>query len=190
MALLPHSTRSNQQAAQTARTVARGLGWFSIGLGLAECLMPEAMARRVGLEGKESVLRAYGLREIASGVGILMSRDPEPWVRGRVLGDAIDLGTLTTALRRDNANRVGTGVAMLAVAQVTAIDYACANALAKRSRTNGSRPLIDYSDRSGFPKPPEEMRGVALKDFDVPPAYRIPEALRPWGEQTRPESHV
>ena len=50
-----------------AHTVARGLGWFSIGLGLAECLMPRTMSRVVGLEGKENVLRAFGVREITSG---------------------------------------------------------------------------------------------------------------------------
>lgn len=62
--------------------LARGLGWFSIGLGLAEFLMPQTMARTVGLEGKESLVRAFGLRAIASGAGILMARDPEPWIWG------------------------------------------------------------------------------------------------------------
>ena len=45
-----------------ARGTARGLGWFSVGLGLAECLMPRAVARAVGMAGRESVVRAYGLR--------------------------------------------------------------------------------------------------------------------------------
>ena len=39
---------------------ARGLGWFSVGLGLAECLMPRAVARAVGMAGRESGVRAAG----------------------------------------------------------------------------------------------------------------------------------
>ena len=91
-------------ARRTSRPAASG--WFSIGLGLAECLMPRTMARAVGLEGKENLLRAFGMREIATGVGLLMSRDPEPWVWGRVAGDALDLGALECRLaRRQSAPR-------------------------------------------------------------------------------------
>jgi hypothetical protein len=159
--------------------MARGLGWFSIGLGLAECLMPQSMARAVGLPGKENVLRAIGVRAIATGVGILMSRDPEPWIWGRVGGDMLDLGTLSAGLRPDNSNRIGTVVAMLAVAQVTATDVACAGAL-RRERRAREGPFIDYGDRGGFSRPALQMRGAALSTFETPEGYRIPEALRPW----------
>ena len=37
-------------------SIARGLGWFSIGLGLAEILMPRAMARGLNMRGREQVL--------------------------------------------------------------------------------------------------------------------------------------
>jgi hypothetical protein len=163
----------------SAHLVARGLGWFSIGLGLAECLMPQTMARIVGLGGKENVLRGFGVREIATGVGILMSRDPEPWIWGRVAGDMLDLGTLTAGLRPENPHRTGTLVAMLAVAQVTAADVACAAAL-RREREAREGPFIDYSDRGGFSRPALQMRGAALSTFETPAGYRIPEALRPW----------
>src|SRR4051812_10257258 len=79
---------------RASRTAAQGLGWFSIGLGIAEVLMPRAVARVTGMQGREGLLFACGLREIATGVGILMSRDPTPWVWGRVAGDAIDMATL------------------------------------------------------------------------------------------------
>lgn len=162
-----------------AHRMARGLGWFSIGLGLAECLMPQTMARAVGLPGKENMLRAFGVREIATGVGILMSRDPEPWIWGRVGGNMLDLGTLSAGLRPENSNRTGTVIAMLAVAQVTAADIACAAAL-RRERQAGKGPFIDYSDRGGFARPALQMRGAALSTFETPAGYRIPDALRPW----------
>ena len=170
-----------------AHTVARGLGWFSIGLGLAECLMPRTMSRVVGLEGKENVLRAFGVREITSGIGLLVAQDPEPWVWGRVAGDAVDLGALSAGLRRDNPHRTGTVAAMLAVAQVAAVDVACAKALGRYREAAVSEPVyIDYGDRRGFDRPAGEMRGAALRDFRTPDEYRIPKALQPWDQKGMP----
>ena len=69
---------------ETAHSMARGLGWFSIGLGLAEILAPRALTRGLGMEGHEQIVRAYGVREIATGIGILSSTHPVPWIWGRV----------------------------------------------------------------------------------------------------------
>ena len=161
---------------------ARGLGWFSVGLGLAECLMPRAVARAVGMAGRESVVRAYGLREIATGVGLLASRDPEPWLWGRVAGDALDLATIAAARREEGADRAAANIAMLAVAQVAAVDVACAAALARRrgegQRAQRLRAELRYRDRSGFSKPVGQMRGVA-RDA-IPREYRTPALLQPW----------
>ena len=58
--------------------LAVGLGWFSIGLGLAELTAPDAVARFIGLRDDStttSVLRAYGAREIGNGLAILMQPD-------------------------------------------------------------------------------------------------------------------
>ena len=77
------------------RNVARGLGWFGIGLGLIELLAPRALAKATGLQGRENILRLFGAREIASGVIILAADDPAPWLWVRVAGDALDGGLLT-----------------------------------------------------------------------------------------------
>ena len=74
--------------------LAKGLGWLSIGLGLAELVAPQALCRALGLEGRETLVQVYGAREMATGVAILMSHDPTPWVWGRVGGDVVDLATL------------------------------------------------------------------------------------------------
>jgi hypothetical protein len=162
---------------------ARGLGWFSIGLGLAECLMPNAVARAVGMEGRERVVRAYGLREIATGMGLLSARDPEPWLWARVAGDALDLATIVAARREEGADRHAANIAMLAVAQVTAIDVACATALARRRegerKAQRLRASLRYEDRSGFAKPVAQMRGAA-SDAVIPREYRTPALLQPW----------
>jgi len=36
----------------SADALARGLGWFSIGLGLAEVLAPRTLTRALGLDGQ------------------------------------------------------------------------------------------------------------------------------------------
>lgn len=168
--------------ADLAHGTARGLGWFSIGLGLAECLMPRAVARAVGMPGREGIVRMYGLREIATGVGLLAARDPEPWLWGRVAGDALDLATLAAGRGDEGQDRHAANIAMLAVAQVAAVDVACATALARRregeDKARRLRSSLRYDDRSGFRRPVAQMRGVA-RDA-IPSDYRTPALLQPW----------
>jgi hypothetical protein len=66
------SERSAQrlQPGSEGESLARGLGIFSIVLGAAEVLAPRTLARTLGMTGSESLICAYGLREIATGVGI------------------------------------------------------------------------------------------------------------------------
>src|SRR6188768_885079 len=76
---------------------ARGLGWFSIGLGLAEIGAPRALARLIGISDDDetrNTMFALGLREITSGIGILASPQSSGWVWTRVGGDMMDLALL------------------------------------------------------------------------------------------------
>lgn len=107
---------------RSARGLAQGLGWFSIGLGLAEVLAPRTLARFLGMEQHAGLIRAYGVREIAAGVGILSQDDPTPWMWGRVGGDALDLATLATGLRGDNPRQENVTGAFIAVMGVTLLD--------------------------------------------------------------------
>jgi hypothetical protein len=112
------------------RRIARGLGWFSLALGAAELVAPNRVARLLGVRQRNGLIRGYGLREIAAGVGLLSSARKAPWLWTRVAGDALDLGTLAAAKRR--ARRpLAVGAALAGVAAVTAIDLAAA---ARRSR--------------------------------------------------------
>ena len=115
--------RQNRRANGSAMALARGLGWFSIGLGLAEMLTPSMLTEQMGMEGKESLLRFYGAREMAAGIGILMSANPAPWIWGRVGGDALDLATLATGLDEHNPRKGNVAIALAAVAGVTALDW-------------------------------------------------------------------
>ena len=71
--------------------LARALGWFSIGLGAAELLAPRLMGELTGVRSA-TLIQAYGLREILTGVGILGSERPAGWMWGRVVGESDELG--------------------------------------------------------------------------------------------------
>ncbi|MDQ3893507.1 MAG: SRPBCC family protein [Actinomycetota bacterium] len=80
--------------------LARSLGWFSLALGTTQIALPGVLARALALGGdnEHSVLmRALGVRELASGIGILARRRPAGWLWARVAGDAIDLALLGAA---------------------------------------------------------------------------------------------
>jgi hypothetical protein len=173
-----HSSRRPGHPDSATDTLARGLGVFSIALGLVEVFAARSLTRALGMEGSESIVRAYGLREITKGVGILASNDPTPWVWGRVAGDALDIATLVTGLDEDNPKRGNVGIALAAVAGATALDIYCAQALSGESPVP-LPPARDYSRRSGFSRPPQQMRGAA-SDFQVPRDFRAPESLRPY----------
>lgn len=107
------------------RKLARGLGWFSIGLGATELLFGRPLGRALGLEHRTRLVRFFGLREIATGIGVLTQKKKGPWIWARVAGDALDLAVLATAAFSSfNPNRGKTAVAIGNVAAVTALDVA------------------------------------------------------------------
>jgi hypothetical protein len=156
-------------ARSTAEIMAQGLGLFSIALGAAELIAPRKLTRALDIEGQERLLQAYGVREIGTGIGLLMNERRAPWMWARVAGDVLDLATLGAALG-SSRRREAVALAIGSVAMVTALDVACAQALGQSSQQQEQRWYPDYSGRSGFLRAAEEMRGTA--EFETPPEYR------------------
>jgi len=122
--------------------LANGLGWFSIGLGLAEVATPRLVANLIGVTDDRKtrkILRFYGVRELAAGVGILSQSNPSSWLWARVAGDALDLSSLVKALSSDDNSRGRTLAATAAVAGITAADLHCAQQLSNGQNGNQSR---------------------------------------------------
>lgn len=112
-----------------ARRVAQGLGWFSVGLGLAELLAPRLVGKAIGISDGPAnrwLLRGFGLREIAAGVGLLATRKTSTFMWARVAGDAADLACLGVAIANRDNDRALTGAALATVATITALDVATA----------------------------------------------------------------
>ena len=111
------------------------LGWFSIGLGMAQLAAPGGVARLVGIaddDQNRSAMRALGLRELTSGLGILAQPDRAEWLWSRVAGDMMDLALLGRVLTHDENERQRTSAATAAVLGVTALDILTAQRLRKR----------------------------------------------------------
>jgi hypothetical protein len=148
----------------------RALGWFSVGLGLAELVAPGQIARTLGLDGKEGLIRGYGARELASAVPTL-SVDKSIGLAARIGGDGLDLATLATALHRDNPKRHNAAIATALVAGITLLDLV-AYAGVKAAHRRDPADDWDYSDRSGLPRGGQASRGLARKDFETPADFR------------------
>jgi uncharacterized membrane protein len=146
------STRTSLLGMDNDR-VAQGLGWFSIGLGLAELIAPRSIARIVGASNHRAVIRAYGLREIAAGIGILTTTRRADWLWGRVAGDAMDLVSLGKLAKSDDSDRGKTIFGIAAVAGVTALDICCAERL---SRKDASQTWARAEANMIIDRPPEE----------------------------------
>ncbi|WP_434624529.1 cyclase dehydrase [Azospirillum sp. B2RO_4] len=156
--------------------LARGLGWFSIGLGVAELMAGRSIARWMGMEDRTNLIRAYGVREITAGVGLLALGDPKPWIWGRIAGDAVDMATLAEGMR-DNRRAGNAGIAFGAVLAATALDIVCAQKLHREEAHYRDLPRPDYSGRSGFPRAVSAMRGAA-SDAPIAEDMRTPKILR------------
>ena len=136
----PHTNLSDQPGGRGDRhsLTNKALGWFSLGLGAAELAAPRLLTRVIGVPGDHRLmLRLLGLREIASGLGILSGLRSGFWIRSRVWGDMMDLAILGAALSSRRANRPQVLAAAAAVAGVTWLDM-----LASRQSDTGGPAAI------------------------------------------------
>lgn len=122
------------------RVVADGLGWFSLGLGVAQIAAPDAFNKQVGVADNSrnrTLMRGIGAREIAHGIGILSGWKRAASLWSRVAGDAIDLTLLSRTLGA-NKNRRGsrkkTEMALVSVAGMTLLDLFASAWTARTSR--------------------------------------------------------
>jgi uncharacterized membrane protein len=131
-------THALQSRRERHERQAKALGLFSLALGLSEVAAPEQVARLIGIKDRPSTrwtLRALGLREILSGLGILArggtSAGP---VWARVAGDAVDLALLGVSLG-DSPKQPGRLLAATAaVAGVAGLDVYAAAALSRQEK--------------------------------------------------------
>jgi uncharacterized membrane protein len=153
--------------------LARGLGWFSIGLGLAEVAAPRAIAKIVGVRGDSGnrlLIRALGLREMAHGVAILTQRKPAAAVWSRVAGDAIDLACLAGAYASPDSDKARVTFATMNVLAVAALDVMCARQLSARGEDGDEWNGARLTNSLVINRAPEELY-QRWHDFESLPTF-------------------
>jgi uncharacterized membrane protein len=116
--------------------LARGLGWFSLGLGLAQILAPRSLGRTIGVGEHPTLMRLIGLRELACGVGILTQKNPSDWLWARVGGDLMDVALLGIAFTSEDSKPSRIAAATAVVAGVARIDMSCSQQLSQNPGAN------------------------------------------------------
>jgi uncharacterized membrane protein len=169
--------------------LATGLGWFSIGLGAAELLAPSKVAQLVGLpvkDKRETVLRAYGWREIAAGIGILSQSRPAGWLWARVAGDAVDLASLGSCFKAEHANRTKVTLSTAAVLGVTALDVICARQMSSNGEQNGASndSNVHITQSVTVNRSPEDLYGFWRDFSNLPKIMRHLEDVQITGDRT------
>ena len=114
------------------KKISLGLGVFSLVLGAAELFASAKIARTLDAEGHEGVVKAFGAREIAAGVGILTQPAVATTVWNRVAGDVMDLSALGLAARGAPRNKAVWGAIAFVVA-ATLLDAVTAHGLDKQT---------------------------------------------------------
>lgn len=130
--------------------LARALGWFSIGLGVVELFAPRRVTETLGMEGSETLVRAFGVREILAGV-MSLSVEKNAGLWARVGGDGLDAAALLSGLTADNPKKGNIALALLMVGGIAMLDYRAAQDTKPR-RPSRDAPRKLYPSRSGFPK--------------------------------------
>ncbi|MBV8907001.1 MAG: cyclase/dehydrase, partial [Acidobacteriia bacterium] len=123
--------------------LARGLGWFSIGLGAAELFAPKQVGKLIGVRNHQTLIRMMGAREIAAGIGVLTEDHPSTSMTARVSGDALDLALLGAGLISSDSKKGRVIAATAAVAGVTALDILC-----RKQLSNGASASPNGHKRS------------------------------------------
>jgi uncharacterized membrane protein len=175
-----HGERAIERRRAQARRLERratGLGWLSIGLGLAQIAAPRAMARLIGVRDDSSnraAMLGIGVREIASGVGILTGRQPAGvWMR--VVGDVMDLAVLGRSLVSYPENRNRVAAATAAVAGITVLDWVTARGLTRGASTNIEQRQLLPRSRADKPRAPRGLhivKAVTIADHTPDEVYR------------------
>ena len=104
-------------------TASSGFGVLSWALGLAELFLPHQLLEWMGVDPRLApVLRGFGLREIAAGVGILQNPVGPQFLWSRVAGDALDLLVLGLAFRSRSRRPARVDLAIGVVGAITVLD--------------------------------------------------------------------
>jgi uncharacterized membrane protein len=147
----------------------QALACVSIGLGLIEVLAPRRFGRLIGAGEHPTLMRLCGLREIASGVGLLSPRTSANAAASRLAGDALDFALLGAAFASPDARRTRLTLAATTVLGVAAIDAYAARRHAGSARMRAGEEM-PVSVSLAINSTPEKLYAF-WRDFENLPRF-------------------
>lgn len=130
------------QTGKAADPMAKALGFFSLGLGLAQLAAPRRVMNAIGVEDTDrnrNTMLALGVREFTSGLGILGPGNTAGWLQARVGGDIMDLALLAGAFRSEERDGRRLNVALAAVAGALVLDVLATRRAREQGQQDGGR---------------------------------------------------
>jgi uncharacterized membrane protein len=149
-----------EQRKASGEMLARGLGWFSLGLGVAQAVAPRQVCRLVGVDEEPpaaALMRVVGARELVGGAGILAKPRPGGFLFARVIGDVMDMALLVAAIRSGRTTGARAVGAAGAVGAVTGLDVWAASLVSRASDPSTHRRAIRARSAITVNRPPEEV---------------------------------
>jgi uncharacterized membrane protein len=134
----------------TGTKLARGLGVFSLGLGLVQLLAPRRFLQAIGIGPRDDRVRPtrfVGVRELGAAGGLLARRQAAMWPWARVVGDVMDIGLLSRAMVAPDTNRRRVATALVAVVGITAVDLLAGFVVTNERKPQGTATTTERGTR-------------------------------------------
>ncbi|MDQ4044822.1 MAG: SRPBCC family protein [Chloroflexota bacterium] len=155
----------------TARQLASGLGWFSLGLGTVQVAVPGKVNAVIGVHDTSRnrlLQRIFGAQELAMGIGIFSSPRRDLPVASRVVGDLVHVTLVSMALRSKRTDRARAISAIASLAGITALDAVTAASLRAAAPSGEHAQHITYATTVN--RPVEDVYAF-WRDFTNLPSF-------------------
>ena len=170
---LPAAPPAIPRAPSPEAEITRFLGWFSLGLGLPQTVVPGRVNRLIGVRDDSSSRvwqRIVGMRELAAAAGIFSKPRPASWLWARVAGDIKDLALLGAAWRRKEHHAGRLAAATASVAGLTAVDAFTAARMSRLPGNVTKDPSVRVKASTTVRRSPEELYSF-WRDFTNLPRF-------------------
>jgi len=165
------ATRAIPVSTDTAKKLASGLGWFSLGLGAVQTVAPGRVNALIGVPdtGRNRLLqRLFGLQELTMGMGIFSVPRRDLPVMSRVAGDVVHISLMGNELRSDRVDRGRAIPALVSLVGVAALDTVTAASLRAAAPSGDHAQRVTYA--TTIRRPVEEVYAF-WRDFTNLPTF-------------------
>ncbi len=112
-----------------SQELALGVGWISVGIGLALTLAPRRGAAFLGWEDREGLARIIGASDLIVGTGLLLDRSRPRWMLTRAFLNLVLAGSYVWVLAGGTARRKRAAGGLVMMVVLTVFDYSLSRRL-------------------------------------------------------------